>query len=150
MKGRIYFPTDPGYKDTARMLVESGLTLTLGAELRFYPALSSLLVYRRKYARFSTHVSRRECLAPPRPRHHLNCGPLAPPASPLSYLQLLCSRSITQQGHPQDLGLSCMDYPTRCDPNYLGLRCNGLPAHQMALITSGCVQDFGWRDMDPR
>ena len=25
------------------------------------------------------------------------------------------------------------------DPNHLGLRCNAFPAHQMALITSGCV-----------
>ena len=25
----IYFPTDPGYRDTARMLVESGLVLAL-------------------------------------------------------------------------------------------------------------------------
>lgn len=27
--GYIYFPTDPGYRDTARMLVESGLVLAL-------------------------------------------------------------------------------------------------------------------------
>ena len=25
----LYFPTDPGYRDTARMLVESGLALAL-------------------------------------------------------------------------------------------------------------------------
>ena len=25
------------------------------------------------------------------------------------------------------------------DPNHLGLRCNALPEHQMALITSGCL-----------
>ena len=25
----LYFPTDPGYRDTARMLVESGLVLAL-------------------------------------------------------------------------------------------------------------------------
>ena len=29
MSARFYFPTDPGYKDTARMLAESGLTLAL-------------------------------------------------------------------------------------------------------------------------
>lgn len=28
-KAIIYFPTDPGYRDTARMLVESGLSLSL-------------------------------------------------------------------------------------------------------------------------
>jgi hypothetical protein len=28
-KATIYFPTDPGYRDTARMLVESGLALAL-------------------------------------------------------------------------------------------------------------------------
>ena len=32
-----------------------------------------------------------------------------------------------------------MDYPQKDDPNQLGMRCNALPAHQMALITSGCV-----------
>lgn len=29
VKTMIYFPTDPGYRDTARMLVESGLSLAL-------------------------------------------------------------------------------------------------------------------------
>ena len=29
------------------------------------------------------------------------------------------------------------------DPDYLGLRCNRFPTHQMALITSGCVP-FRW------
>lgn len=29
-RASMHFPTDPGYKDTARMLVESGLTLALG------------------------------------------------------------------------------------------------------------------------
>jgi short subunit dehydrogenase-like uncharacterized protein len=29
VKTMIYFPTDPGYRDTARMLVESGLALAL-------------------------------------------------------------------------------------------------------------------------
>lgn len=28
----IYFPTDPGYRDTARMLVESGLVLALDGD----------------------------------------------------------------------------------------------------------------------
>ena len=28
-------------------------------------------------------------------------------------------------------------------PNHLGLRCNALPEHQMALITSGCAP-FSW------
>jgi len=28
----IYFPTDPAYRDTARMLVESGLALALHAD----------------------------------------------------------------------------------------------------------------------
>jgi len=28
----IYFPTDPAYRDTARMLVETGLTLALDEE----------------------------------------------------------------------------------------------------------------------
>ena len=32
-----------------------------------------------------------------------------------------------------------MDYPTKDDPNHLGLRCKALPEHQMALINSGCV-----------
>ena len=29
-----------------------------------------------------------------------------------------------------------MDYPQNDDPNHLGLWCNVLPGHQMALITS--------------
>lgn len=29
VRSEIYFPTDPGYRDTARMLVESGLVLAL-------------------------------------------------------------------------------------------------------------------------
>lgn len=29
MKGEIYFPNDPGYKDTARMVVEIGLALSI-------------------------------------------------------------------------------------------------------------------------
>jgi short subunit dehydrogenase-like uncharacterized protein len=29
VKVQFYFPTDPGYRDTARMLVESGLALAL-------------------------------------------------------------------------------------------------------------------------
>ena len=29
LKAQFYFPTDPGYRDTARMLVESGLVLVL-------------------------------------------------------------------------------------------------------------------------
>ena len=28
----FYFPTDPGYRDTARMLVESGVTLVLNRD----------------------------------------------------------------------------------------------------------------------
>ncbi|KAA8492672.1 putative trans-acting enoyl reductase [Porphyridium purpureum] len=32
LKSRMRFPTDPGYKDTARMLVESGLALALDAD----------------------------------------------------------------------------------------------------------------------
>ena len=29
IQATLYFPTDPGYRDTARMLVESGLALAL-------------------------------------------------------------------------------------------------------------------------
>ena len=29
MKAMMYFPTDPGYRDTARMLVESGLCFAI-------------------------------------------------------------------------------------------------------------------------
>lgn len=29
VKAELYFPTDPGYRDTARMLVEAGLALSL-------------------------------------------------------------------------------------------------------------------------
>ena len=29
VRASFYFPTDPGYRDTARMLTESGLTLAL-------------------------------------------------------------------------------------------------------------------------
>ena len=32
-----------------------------------------------------------------------------------------------------------MDNPPKRWPNHLGLRCNALPEHQMALINSGCV-----------
>ena len=32
-----------------------------------------------------------------------------------------------------------MDYPTKEGPSHLGLRCNALPEHHMALITSGRV-----------
>eukprot|EP00600_Ochromonadales_sp_CCMP1393_P014239 CAMPEP_0175004228 /NCGR_PEP_ID=MMETSP0005-20121125/4651_1 /TAXON_ID=420556 /ORGANISM="Ochromonas sp., Strain CCMP1393" /LENGTH=491 /DNA_ID=CAMNT_0016259359 /DNA_START=77 /DNA_END=1552 /DNA_ORIENTATION=- len=32
VRGSLYFPTDPGYRDTARMLVEAGLALALESE----------------------------------------------------------------------------------------------------------------------
>ena len=32
-----------------------------------------------------------------------------------------------------------MDCPLKYDPTHLDLRCNALPEHQMASITSGCV-----------
>ena len=40
----------------------------------------------------------------------------------------------------------CGTRPPKDDPNHLGLRCNALPEHQMALITSGCVplRRDGW------
>ena len=44
-------------------------------------------------------------------------------------------RGLPRCGHPHN-----MDYPPQRWPlNHLGLRYNVLPAHQMALITSGCV-----------
>ena len=39
----------------------------------------------------------------------------------------------------RDLTTWTIHYPTKDDPNHLGLRCNTLPEPQMALITSGCV-----------
>ena len=41
----------------------------------------------------------------------------------------------TQVRAPSQHGLSS----TKDDPSHLRLRCNALPEHQMALITSGCV-----------
>ena len=35
------------------------------------------------------------------------------------------------------------------DPNHLGLRCNAVPEHQMALITSGCVPFTGAVSLKP-
>jgi len=32
VKCMLYFPTDPGYRDTARIVVETGLTLALDAD----------------------------------------------------------------------------------------------------------------------
>ena len=37
-----------------------------------------------------------------------------------------------------------MDYPPKYDPNHLELRCNALPEHQMARITSVCVPFRYW------
>ena len=57
-------------------------------------------------------------------------------------VKVLAGRAVPRGGQPRQLRAGTPATWTilqQHGPNHLGLRCNALPEHQIAVITSGCV-----------